>query len=1056
VLLGLLGLVVVVRMALPAVLRRVVVSQADQAMIGRVEIDDVDLALLTGAFTLHGLRVFSAEAPLPAEPAPVPSASPATPPEAGAGAPGSAPVFSAQRLMMDLGFLALFRRTVEVQRIELDDVAVSLDRAKDGTLLLPAAAPSETPPEPPADGPGWGVLIQSVTLHDGRIGFRDFAISDPPQKVEVALPALDARQLALLITESGLQPGKVTLDAGIQDGTLHLEASLESLPGGPAYESHVVLTNVPIADSRLYLPKVGWSGLTGHLDADLVHRFESQGAHTVHGKLDLRGLDVRVAGLDDPALAWRSLAIDVAGIDFIAQHADVTTVTLDGARVVTRPGGPEPLPVLHGLMAAAADKVATPPPAPHTHPAPFASPAATVTPTAEASPPGSPAADATAIPSEHDTTTTPPAGTSATVSTESAKPWTWAVGKVLLTDANVQAIGGDGPLDVGVAADAAPVTSSANKPVAVHLTLTPASGGKVDVTGALTQAPLAFDGTLKVADLQLPPLTHPVASAQTRLLKNGVANLDLAIAAGTTPKAPPDGVHVAGTIALSDFDVAGDDPAAFALRWQQLAVAMTAVTAPGVLAPGGAGAAAPFDVAFSTITFTRPDFTLTRSADGIVLPTALGGTSPAASPATGAAASPASVPAPTPAAAPAAGAPPPPAREVRVHTDRVTIEKMRVATTDTAVKPFYRSTLDPIDLSANDVTWPGPAAQDVKLVAKSGEGATLTVTGNIAPAKTRIVAKLTGLPLAPFNPYAVSSGYGIGGGTATLDSTITINNGAYDTKSRLVLNKLDVQSGEGGALFMSQFGMPLELALSLLTDLQGNIVIDLPITGDAKGMKTGLGTLIGNALARAILNAVTSPLKLIGAVARIGDKPASLAPQPLVFLAGRAELAAGEEPKLAPLASLLGQAPGLRLHLRGEAGDTDRRWLREQALRAKLEKESGVFGSVRHVAERGPRKAALAALTDRAAGKTADIPAEYHEWFEAAVAQQNVDDAALEALAAARATVVQAKLASGQGVEAKRVLLDDPRTNDPAARPVVAVGLGSPAPNTTPATPAAH
>ncbi|MEO7434540.1 MAG: DUF748 domain-containing protein, partial [Candidatus Binatia bacterium] len=526
---------------------------------------------------------------------------------------------------------------------------------------------------------------------------------------------------------------------------------------------------------------------------------------------------------------------------------------------------------------------------------------------------------------------------------------------MLLTDGNVQAIGGDGPLDVGVAADAAPVTSSPKKPMAVHLTLTPSSGGTVDVAGALTPAPVAFDGTLKIAELKLPPLTQPVASAQTRLLKNGVANLDLSIAAGATPKAPPDGVQVSGTIALSDFDVTGDDPATFAMRWQQLAVAMTAVTAPGVLAPGGAGAGAPFDVAFSTITFTRPDLTITRSADGIVLPAALGGTSPA----TGPTAKSGPGPAPTPAAVPAAGAPPPPAREVRVHTDRVTIEKMRVATTDTAVKPFYRSTLDPIDLSASDVTWPGPAAKDVKLVAKSGEGATLTVTGNVAALKTRIVAKLAGLPLAPFNPYAVSSGYGIGGGTATLDSTITIDNGAYDTKSRLVLNKLDVQNGEGGALFMSQFGMPLELALSLLTDLQGNIVIDLPITGDAKGMKTGLGTLIGNALARAILNAVTSPLKLIGAVARIGDKPASLAPQPLVFLAGRAELAAGEEPKLAPLASLLAQAPGLRLHLRGEAGDTDRRWLREQALRAKLEQESGVFGRVRHVAERGPRKAAL-------------------------------------------------------------------------------------------------
>src|SRR5262249_26259244 len=159
-------------------------------------------------------------------------------------------------------------------------------------------------------------------------------------------------------------------------------------------------------------------------------------------------------------------------------------------------------------------------------------------------------------------------------------------------------------------------------------------------------------------------------------------------------------------------------------------------------------------------------------------------------------------------------------------------------------------------------------------VAKGNDGGGLTITGSVAPARTRLLAKLTGLTLAPFNPYATSTGYAIGGGTAQLESTITIQSGAYDTKSHLVLNKLHVRSGEGDALFMSKFGMPLELALSLLTDLQGNIVLDIPVRGDAKGMRTDVGSLIGNALTRAILNAVTSPLKLIGAVAHIGEKPA--------------------------------------------------------------------------------------------------------------------------------------------------------------------------------------
>ena len=120
----------------------------------------------------------------------------------------------------------------------------------------------------------------------------------------------------------------------------------------------------------------------------------------------------------------------------------------------------------------------------------------------------------------------------------------------------------------------------------VSLALAPSSGGKVALAGDLTLEPIGFDGTLTVKDLALVLLSQPIATSATRLLKHGVASCDLAVAAGATPKAPLDGVRVTGTIALADLDVAGDDPKVFALRWKELAVALGAVTAPGVLGSG--------------------------------------------------------------------------------------------------------------------------------------------------------------------------------------------------------------------------------------------------------------------------------------------------------------------------------------------------------------------------------------------------------------------------------------------------------------------------------------
>ena len=1111
ILLALLAVVIAIRVALPTVVRRVAVAQADKALVGRIELDDVDLSLLTGGITLHGLRVFATEAPAPATAArgndalvPLVSIAGAQPPEpaasadgkrspdaavpmggapsppaavaavgapspaaaaavaatssrAGEGAPGATPVFSAARLSVQIGFLPLFHRIVEVQRVELEQFAVSLDRAKDGVLVLPAAVPSSAPPPPtPAEGAHWGVLIRRVALRDGRIGFRDFAIGDPPQHIEGTLPTLDAGNLALLITEGGVEPGKVALDAGFEDGALHLGATIESLPAGPAYESHLALTNLPIADARVYIPRVGWSALAGRLDLDLVHRFESQGAHTLRGTVGMRDVAVHVHDLDEPALAWNALGIEIAGVDLVKQHADVAAVTLAGLRVVTRPAGPEPLPVLHGLLDVAkrgtadnraAKRAADDAAASRATPNGSADDAMKTGSTSDAADDSTEGAATSGTANERPAAAAAIGGSATGGGTAAARPWTWAVAKVSVTDGAVRAIGGDGALDVAVQAAVTTLASAADTHTNVDVTLAPASGGRVTVAGDLTVQPLGFDGTLRVDHVVLPPLTQPIATAETRLLRSGVLTTSLEIAAGASPKAPHDGARVSGTIDLADLDVSSDDPKPFALRWKDLALELREVTAPGVLASSAGARPGPVGVALARFALTHPEIVATRTDTGLALPAALRDGAPAPASGAGAAVGPSEA---TPAPAPA-----PPPLDVEVRIDTVAIQRMRVAFSDEAVRPFYRSTLDPIDLAASDLRWPGPFAKNVKLVVKGLNGATCTVTGNVAPAGSRLVVALADLPLAPFNPYAAASGYGVGGGTARLDSQITLAPGAYQTTNKLVLHKLEVTSGEGESLFASQFGMPLSLALSLLTDIEGNIVLDLPIAGDARGMRTGIGTLVTNALAHAILNAVTSPLKLIGAVANIGEKPASLSPAPIAFDAGRPTIATGEDAKLEQLGRLLAAAPGVKLHLRAETSAEDRRWLQEQTLRAKLEKESGVLGSVRHIAERGPRTATLEVLQARAKGAAAEIPDEHKAWFEAQVAAQTVGDAALRELAAARVQSMHGRLTSGQGVAEARLVVDDTTPEDLASRPAVAVGLGAPPPRVPPgATPA--
>jgi hypothetical protein len=375
---------------------------------------------------------------------------------------------------------------------------------------------------------------------------------------------------------------------------------------------------------------------------------------------------------------------------------------------------------------------------------------------------------------------------------------------------------------------------------------------------------------------------------------------------------------------------------------------------------------------------------------------------------------------------------------VSLRAARVTVAKMRVAVTDKTVKPVYRSSIDPLDLSAADLRWPGPAANDIKLTAKGLDGAILKVTGQVAPGKSQLDARLDGLPLAPLNPYAAAAGYGLGGGTGALRSKAKAGSSSYQTENQITVNKLALTGSQGDSLFAAQFGMPLSLALSLMTDLEGNIKLTVPVAGDRSGTSVAVGTVIRDALAHAILNAATSPLKLIGAVANIGEKPASLAPPPLEFQAGRAELADSEKSKLEQMTKLLQQSPGLQLEVHGEASDADSRWIAEQALRAKLEKESGMLGSLRHIGEGDEREAALEVLKARGEGKSADLPAEYQKWFDEQVAKFPVADDKLLALATARANWVRTQIAKDEALQG-RVSVVPAESDDLAARSVVTV-----------------
>lgn len=1117
---------VVVRLALPFVLRLVIASQASKALHARVEVGGVDLALYKLGVALKDVAVYAASPPADpgaASGGPTPGATPAAAAD-GHAAADAAPLIAWKRFAISIRWLPLFKKAVILRDIEMDAPSVALDRLADGKLNLmaliassdAAATPSPTPAETAPEGSGWGFGLDHLMLRDGGLRFRDFKLKDS-EPIELNIPTVEVTDVYFIPGQYGA-PSKVSVTVAVDKGSLQVEATFTQVSATEnQLEAYAKVRNLPLRRARLYIPRVGWSAMEGGFDADITYNFDTEKQSALRGSATVTDFAVRVANLDEPALGWKTLTVKIDPVDLKAQRAVVSAVDLNGAVLLVRPTGGDLLPFLAATTEDAAHAANAPP----AKPAPL--PAATA-------PPG-----------------------------ESAPPWRWSVAALHIGDTRVRLLGAAAPLDVGVGLDLTNLADHANAPAHFALALT-AGKGKLHVDGGLRIAPPGFGGTLRIADLSLPELAAAAGALPHDLLQTARLGSDLTVEAGlaankggelaapdvrvqgklsladlkmtlpsppglsvgahsvdlafdelqvpgvlpapspearaagalpagdvrvrgklsvadvsvaaTGPKGFTFGLHaldlgitellahgaiprvahenapgsstgdvqVGGRLALTDLKLAGADTKVFAIGTRSLDLPFTQITLPGVLGSSTAGARRPMHVVLGDIVLTAPSVHITRTPEGLVLPN-FAGAPPGAAPA----------PEPSPPPAPAAAPPAPPRAEVAVDSFRLTDGDVTVV--DRTVKPFYQGGLSALNIEVTKLRWPDLLIGNLRVAATGAEQGKLDIFGAVAADSGWLEVDGDKLALLPFNPYASTfSGYSIATGKASFVSKVSFGNGRYDTSNYLTLHNLDVRGGAGESVFQQNFGIPLSMALALMRDTQGDIGLDIPIVVDPEGTKVGIGTVIRGALQRAILGALASPLKLMGA-AFSGEKVQSVVPPAIAFLPGRAEFAANGADQVAQLAALLASRPGLGVTLDTTVTPIDERWLREQSLREEWAGQ-GMIAKLKDLPQRGARQRVERALDARAHNEEGALDPEdatmLDHWLDERPA---ITAERLQALANDRLSRVEEVLRDQNGVEANRVVRREAPVDVAPDMPVVRVDLGpvgAPAAQATP------
>jgi hypothetical protein len=144
------------------------------------------------------------------------------------------------------------------------------------------------------------------------------------------------------------------------------------------------------------------------------------------------------------------------------------------------------------------------------------------------------------------------------------------------------------------------------------------------------------------------------------------------------------------------------------------------------------------------------------------------------------------------------------------------------------------------------------------------------------------------LPLLPFNPYAHELGVFITQGTLSLNSDVVLTGRKYSAKNEVTFDGLSGRSS--GKTFTKYFGVPLEIAITLLEDPFDKIQLAVPLNGggDAAGIETIQA--VGTAFRRSLTNALATPIKMLVATVLPKSNEGRLTFTLIPFAAGQTKL----------------------------------------------------------------------------------------------------------------------------------------------------------------------
>lgn len=376
---------------------------------------------------------------------------------------------------------------------------------------------------------------------------------------------------------------------------------------------------------------------------------------------------------------------------------------------------------------------------------------------------------------------------------------------------------------------------------------------------------------------------------------------------------------------------------------------------------------------------------------------------------------------------------------VPVTIGKLTLQGGQIRFTDNFVKPNYSAKLTGISGKVSGLSSAAGTEAELDLRGSYDKRAPLLVKARLNPLAARrsldLDAEVTGVELTSLSTYAAKyAGYDIERGKLSLFLKYRIADRELVASNRILLDQLTfgdpVDSPDATKL-------PVLLAVALLKNRDGEIDINLPISGSLDDPQFSVGGIVVRLIGNLFVKAVTSPFALLGSIFGGGEELAWVEFEP-----GSAALTEAMVSRLKSLARALEERPSLRLDVAGRVDPAaDREGLRHALLLRRVKaqrlqdlvaqgKPATSVDDVTIEARDYPRYLERAYLAEKfpkprnMIGLTKTLPVAEMEALM--LANMKVDDDALRRLANRRAQAVGEWLAESGGIPAGRVFFLNP------------------------------